>query len=127
VANLAKSGEDFGELAEQYSDDKLSADKGGDMGYFKKGDLIETLEAAVDLTPEGGVSGPVESPVGYHIIKVLERTEPYFDTGADGEVVAIDDATKEEIRQNLLREKAQSQLKVWLDSVKENAYIENKY
>ncbi len=58
VADMAKSGEDFSQLAKEYSDDSNSADKGGDLGYFKQGDLIETLETAVESTPEGGVAGP---------------------------------------------------------------------
>ena len=132
VAELAKSGQDFGELAKEYSDDNLSADKGGDLGYFKKGDLIETLEVTVDSTPVGQVSGPVESPAGYHIIKVLERTqsenaekEPDSDEDS-GKVLAIDEPTRKEITETLYRQKAEAQLKEWLDKIKENAYIEVK-
>ena len=127
VADLAKSGEDFENLAEKFSDDESSADNGGDLGYFKKGDLIDSLEYAVIATPVGSITGPVESPAGYHIIKVLERSEPDYDTDSDTELVTIDDATKNEIRETLMREKAQSQMKTWLDSIRENAYIENKY
>ena len=132
VAELAKSGQDFGELAKQYSDDNLSADKGGDLGYFKRGDLIETLEVTVDNTPVGEVSGPVESPAGYHIIKVLERTksesaekESKTDEKSD-KVPAIDEATRKEITETLYRQKAEAQLKEWLDKIKEDAYIEVK-
>lgn len=132
VAELAKSGQDFGQLAKEYSDDNLSADKGGDLGYFKKGDLIETLEAAVDGTPVGGITGPVESPAGYHVIKVLERTEPKKaekDSGSDsdsGKVLAIDEQTRKEITDAIYRKKAEVQLKTWLDKVKGEAYIEVK-
>lgn len=132
VAELAKSGKDFGELAKQYSDDNLSADKGGDLGYFKRGDLIEALEVTVDNTPVGEVSGPVESPAGYHIIKVLERTKPESagkeskpDEKSD-KVPAIDEATRKEITETLYRQKAEAQLKEWLDKIKEEAYIEVK-
>lgn len=133
VAKLAKSGQDFGELAKEYSDDELSADKGGDLGYFKKGDLIETLETAVETTSVGSITGPVESPAGYHIIKVLERTEPEKtktekaekDSGSS-EKIAMDEKTKKEITDILYRQKAEAQLKKWLDSLKENAYIEVK-
>lgn len=134
VAELAKSGQDFGELAKEYSDDNLSADKGGDLGYFKKGDLIETLQVAVDTTPVGGITGPVESPAGYHIIKVLERTEPEKteaekdkDSDSDsGRVLAIDEQTRKEITDAIYRKKAEEQLKTWLDKIKEEAYIEVK-
>lgn len=133
VTELAKSGRDFGELAKEYSDDNLSSDKGGDLGYFRKGDLIETLEVAVDTTPVGGVTGPVESPAGYHVIKVLERTEPEKtekaekDSDSDsGKVLAIDDQTRKEITDAIYRKKAEAQLKTWLDKIKEEAYIEVK-
>ena len=135
VAELAKSGQDFGALAKEYSEDNLSSDKGGDLGYFKKGDLIETLEVAVDTTPVGGITGPVESPAGYHIIKVLERTESEKvekvekDSDSDAEsdkVLAIDEETRKEITDILYKQKAEAQLKTWLDSIKENAYIEVK-
>ncbi|HKQ32970.1 MAG TPA: peptidylprolyl isomerase, partial [Thermodesulfobacteriota bacterium] len=135
VAEMAKSGKDFGELAKEYSEDKLSADKGGDLGYFKKGDLIETLEVAVDSTPVGGITGPVESPAGYHVIKVLERTgaekaakdDKDKDSKKDsGKVMAIDDNTRKEITETLYKQKAEAQLKTWLDKIKQEAYIEVK-
>ncbi|HVY55144.1 MAG TPA: peptidylprolyl isomerase, partial [Thermodesulfobacteriota bacterium] len=137
VAEMAKSGKDFGELAKQYSQDKLSADKGGDLGYFKKGDLIETLEVAVDSTPVGGVTGPVESPAGYHIIKVLDRkggdvaktekTKKDKDSDKNsGKTIAIDEDTRKQITDTLYRQKAEAQLKAWLDKIKQDAYIEVK-
>lgn len=132
VAELAKSGQNFGDLAKEYSEDNLSSDKGGDLGSFKKGDLIETLEVAVDATPVGGITGPVESPAGYHVIKVLERTESEkvekdSDSDADSDkVLAIDEQTRKEITDILYKQKAEAQLKTWLDGIKQNAYIEVK-
>ncbi|MFI5322356.1 MAG: peptidylprolyl isomerase [Thermodesulfobacteriota bacterium] len=128
VAGLAKSGKDFGQLAKQYSDDKLSADKGGDLGYFKKGDLIAPLETAVQNTPVGGVTSPVESPAGYHVIKVLERTEPEKAKNKSGssDTVVIGEGTRKEITDILYKQKAEAQLKTWVDSLKQNAYIEIK-
>ena len=133
VAEMAKSGKDFGELAAEFSQDKLSADKGGDLGYFKKGDLIQTLEAAVESTPVGGVTGPVESPAGYHVIKVLERTgtekaeKKDKDSDKDSsKVLAIDENTRKEITDTLYKQKAEVQLKTWLDKIKQDAYIEVK-
>ena len=129
VAEMAKSGQDFSQLAKEYSDDSNSADKGGDLGYFKQGDLIATLETAVENTPEGGVAGPVESPAGYHVIKVVERKtlggeKKEKKNPSATEQLAIDDQTKKEITDILYRQKAEEQLKVWLDSIKSNAYID---
>jgi parvulin-like peptidyl-prolyl isomerase len=76
----------------------------------------------------------VESPAGYHIIKVLERTEPEKteaekdkDSDSDsGRVLAIDEQTRKEITDTIYRKKAEEQLKTWLDKIKEEAYIEVK-
>jgi len=129
VAELAKSGNDFGTLAREYSDDSFTADKGGNLGTFKKGDLIEQLEIAVERTPEGKVSGPVQSPAGYHILKVVKRTGPDSVQTKDepaGDETFISDSQKEEIRQVITREKAQAQLKIWLEDMRSKAYVEIK-
>lgn len=129
VAEMAKAGQDFAQLAKEYSDDSLSADKGGDLGYFKEGDLIETLAVAIENTPQGQVAGPVESPAGYHVIKVVERKSIGGETKAkkgssETEALAIDDQTKKEITDAIYRQKAEVQLKTWLDGIKSNAYID---
>jgi len=129
VAELAKSGNDFGTLAREYSDDSFTADKGGNLGTFKKGDLIEQLEIAVERTPEGKVSGPVQSPAGYHILKVVKRTGPDSVQTKDepaGDETFISDSQKEEIRQVITREKAHAQLKTWLEDMRSKAYVEIK-
>ncbi len=75
VLELAKSGEPFGQLARKHSMDESSAPSGGLLGYFVKGDLVPEIENAVEQTEVNGIAGPVESSRGYHIVKVLERTE----------------------------------------------------
>lgn len=131
VAELAKSGNDFGTLAREYSDDSFTAEKGGNLGTFKKGDLIEQLEIAVERTPEGKVSGPVQSPAGYHILKVLSRTSPdnaqtKEQQSEAGDEAFISEVQKEEIRKTITREKAQAQLKTWLKDMRSKAYVEIK-
>jgi parvulin-like peptidyl-prolyl isomerase len=114
VAELAKSGEDFGELAREYSNDTISSVKGGELGYFRKGDLVESLENVAYSTPVGEIGGPVESPAGYHIVKVLDKKTKEGD---------LDDY-REEIKEKLYREKAQQELGAWIDEVKSSAYID---
>ncbi len=129
IAQKAKSGDDFASLAREYSDDSFTAGKGGNLGTFKRGDLIEQLEVAVERTPEGKVTGPIESPAGYHIIKVLNRTEPKSNRKKDKESdddFFISDSEKEEIRQIIHRQKAEEQLKTWLTDIREKAYVEIK-
>lgn len=73
-------GDDFEKLARAVSQDEATAGKGGDLGYFKKGDLIKPLEKAAFLLKKGQVSQPVKSGLGWHIIKVEDikeaRTRP---------------------------------------------------
>ena len=128
VAELAKSGKDFSELAREYSDDTSSSSNGGSLGTFSKGDLIAPLENTVERTPEGGVAGPVQSPSGYHIIKVLNRTKPKStaSNGSSEDDVNISESEREEIRKIIHRQKAQTQLKSWSEEIREKAYVEIK-
>ncbi|RMD94677.1 MAG: hypothetical protein D6813_01775 [Calditrichaeota bacterium] len=68
-----KEGEDFAELAEIYSDDPGTRDKGGDLGFFGKGEMVKPFEDAVFSAKPGEIVGPVETQFGLHIIKVEER------------------------------------------------------
>lgn len=118
VAKLAKSGKDFGELAKEYSKDPSSAQKGGDLGYFKKGELAEQLQKAVEDTPPGEIVGPVKSLEGYHIIKVIDKKKL--------ETTALDKSKEDEIRETLYQQKVENAIKTWLEDVKKTAYIEKK-
>lgn len=71
VLRLAREGEDFEQLARRFSDDP-SAQQGGDLGWFRRGDMVQAFENAVYSLRPGQISGIVESPFGFHIIK-LER------------------------------------------------------
>lgn len=68
-----KAGKDFAQLAKEYSDDPGSARLGGDLGFVKRGLFYPEFEAAAFALKPGQISGIVESPVGYHIIELLER------------------------------------------------------
>lgn len=73
VLKKVKDGGDFASLAKEYSDDKLSAEKGGQLGFFGKGDMVEPFEKAAFALDKGKVSDLVESQFGYHIIKVNDK------------------------------------------------------
>lgn len=67
-------GADFAALARQYSADSASAAKGGDLGYFGKGAMMAAFEqAAFGIDSIGGLAGPVETPFGFHIIRLDDR------------------------------------------------------
>ncbi len=65
-------GEDFAKLAKDNSDDKDSADKGGDLGPINKDTLDPSFASAAFALAKGEVSKPVKTPFGYHLIKVTE-------------------------------------------------------
>jgi parvulin-like peptidyl-prolyl isomerase len=74
------------------------------------------------------VSGPVQSPAGYHIIKVLNRTKLSSnsnDEKSENETY-ISESESEEIRRILHRQKAEVQLQSWLKGIREKAYVEIK-
>jgi peptidyl-prolyl cis-trans isomerase D len=69
-----QTGEDFAELAKQYSADPGSAPRGGDLGWFGRGRMVAPFERAAFNARIGEIIGPVESQFGLHIIRVNDRT-----------------------------------------------------
>jgi peptidyl-prolyl cis-trans isomerase C len=67
-----KKGEDFPRLAREFSKDKSTAKKGGDLGYFRRGEMVPEFERVAFSLKKGEVSRPVRTRFGYHIIKVLD-------------------------------------------------------
>jgi peptidyl-prolyl cis-trans isomerase D len=66
----AKKGENFERLATQHSEDATSAKKGGDLGFNPKGRMVKAFDDAQFAMQPGEISAVVESPFGFHIIKV---------------------------------------------------------
>ena len=117
VLELAKSGESFAELARKYSMDESSAQNGGLLGHFIKGDLVPEIESAVEQTEVNGIAGPVKTSRGYHIVKVLERIE-------DGESSVS--RYGDRIKHQLYMEKVERFITSWLEDIKKKSYIEIK-
>jgi peptidyl-prolyl cis-trans isomerase D len=66
------AGEDFAALAREYSDDAGSAREGGDLGYVTEGMMVPEFEGALWRMDEGDVVGPVETPFGLHLIRLVD-------------------------------------------------------
>lgn len=73
LLNRAKAGEDFAQLAKQYSEDPASASNGGDLGYFQRGRMVKEFEDLAFSLKIGDIGGPVKTNFGYHIIKIEDH------------------------------------------------------
>jgi parvulin-like peptidyl-prolyl isomerase len=74
VDGKALAGADFGQLARQYSIDTSTKDRGGDLGWQSPSSLVPAFEqAALALQPGQVTSQPVQTPFGYHVIKLIGR------------------------------------------------------
>jgi peptidyl-prolyl cis-trans isomerase D len=76
VLKRARSGGDFADLARKFSEDS-TAQAGGDLKCFGRGQMVKDFEDAAFTLPKGGVSDLVRSPFGFHIIKVTGSRPPH--------------------------------------------------
>jgi peptidyl-prolyl cis-trans isomerase D len=74
-----QAGEDLAALASQLSEDPVSAQQGGDLGLFKRGEMVKPFEEIAFGLQPGIVSDPVRTDFGYHLIKVEERQEAGYE------------------------------------------------
>ena len=74
VLSKVQAGEDFAELAKQYSEDS-SAENGGDLGVIEKGVTVKSFEDAAFALDKDQTSGIVETEYGFHIIKVNDKSD----------------------------------------------------
>jgi peptidyl-prolyl cis-trans isomerase SurA len=103
----------FEDIARQYSEDG-SAAAGGDLGWSAPGVMVPEFEAAMDALPIGGLSAPVISRFGVHLIQVLERRQ-----------VALDAKQLREQARNVLREQKFEQAYLdWTRELRSRAYVE---
>ena len=76
LAQVKKAPDSFAELAKKYSQDSASAAHGGDLDYIARGAMIKPFEDAVFSMKKGEIAGPVETDLGYHIIKLTDIKTP---------------------------------------------------
>ncbi len=75
IVAALRSGGDFAAAARRFSQDPASQEQGGDLGWFRRGQMVSEFEAVAFSLKPGVVSDPVESPFGFHIIQV-QRVQP---------------------------------------------------
>lgn len=73
IYSKIQSGGDFAELAKQFSEDKISGSRGGDLGWIKEGSIDARFSQRAFETKAGVVAEPFETPFGFHVLKVLEE------------------------------------------------------
>jgi foldase protein PrsA len=110
-----KAGGDFAALAKQYSTDPSTKDKGGELGFFGKGQMVPAFSDAAFSLPVGKISAPVKSPFGWHIIQV-EAIQPALKATLAGSSAQITD--------QLMQQAEQQQIPVFLEGLRSKANIQ---
>jgi peptidyl-prolyl cis-trans isomerase C len=114
IQQKLKDGGDFAELAKEYSEGP-SGPRGGDLGYFKRGQMVKPFDDAVFSMQTNAVSDLVETRFGYHLIKVTdkkpEQTLPYAEV-------------KDKIAQRLKQEQIEKDATLYVDNLKKGAKVE---
>lgn len=96
IIKKLKNGESFDDLAKEYSDDTSNKDKGGDLGYFNTGDMLEEFEKAAFALKKGKyTTTPVKTKYGYHIIlKTDEKEKPSLEDKKEEIIKTLADDAK---------------------------------
>ena len=113
----AKGGEDFAKLALGSSEDASTKDQGGDLGWFKRGELPTEWETQLFVADKGDVRGPIEGPRGLHVFKVVD---------AKKDSIKPFDEVKDKLRNDMYADQMEKQTKVWLEELRRKAHIEIK-
>ncbi|MCR4404109.1 MAG: tetratricopeptide repeat protein [Candidatus Acetothermia bacterium] len=109
------AGADFAELAKQYSEDEGTAQKGGDLGWFQRGQMVKEFEEAAFALQVGQLSGIVRTQYGFHIIKLEDRRP-----------ASTFEEVKDQVRSAYLSEKKEDQFTKWYQQTRDAATVEIK-
>jgi len=112
----ARNGKNFAELAKKYSDD-ASAKDGGDLGTFKKGEMLPEFDNVLSKLKPGEVSDVFDTQSGLHIVRLEGRSQ--------GELVPFENV-KNELDEALYKKKSEERFNQWLADLRKSASIEIK-
>jgi peptidyl-prolyl cis-trans isomerase SurA len=112
----AAAGENFAELAKEYSEDIGSGQEGGDLNWVSPGQMVPKFEKMMNATKTDEISSPFTSQFGWHVLQVLDRRQ--------------EDVT-ETVLQNMAgnhlhQRKYQDELQVWLQKIRDEAFVDIK-
>ncbi|MFH1812085.1 MAG: peptidylprolyl isomerase [Pseudomonadota bacterium] len=110
------AGEDFAAVARAVSE-APDAPQGGDLGFFRPGDMVESFEKAALALEVGQVSAPVRTPFGWHLIKLEERRT--------GKVADLKEVERQ-LRERLMQEEVEVAFGRYIDELKKSAHIERR-
>lgn len=116
IRKLLLNGESFERLSAKYSQGSAAA-SGGDIGYIEKGMILHEVEEVAFSLPLNQISGVIESSVGFHIVKVVDRR---------GAGLKNIESVREEIREKIDQEKMEKKFDEWLDALRAKSHIEIK-
>lgn len=117
VMTSLKNGETFEDLALRYSEGP-NASRGGQIGLVRQGELLPAIERAIANLEPGGVAGPIDTPEGFHIVRLEEKKPKQFRPYQ---------AVKIEIQGLVFQQKSEDVFQAWLANLKNKAYIEVKF
>lgn len=107
---------DFAELAKEHSEDIASKLSGGDLGWASPGQFVPAFEQNMAVTKIGNISSPFKSQFGWHILQVQERR--------------AEDMTEQAIRARarnvLMSRRFEDEVQLWIQEMRDNAFIEIK-
>lgn len=107
------NGGNFEELARLHSED-ASAAAGGDLGWVSPGDTVPEFEHAMNALKDGEISGPVQSPFGWHLIQAMEHRSQDMSN----------ERQRQSARQAIRARKADAAFQEWLQRLRDRAYVE---
>jgi hypothetical protein len=112
VLQEVRAGGDFATLAAQHSEEPGANERGGDLGYFGRGQMVQPFEEAAFALEKGQISDLVETPFGIHIIKVEDKRLPDFE------------ASKVDFRQQVVQQRYAQAEEQYLTSLTEQKELE---
>jgi parvulin-like peptidyl-prolyl isomerase len=112
-----KQGESFEDLALRYSDDPTGS-RGGRLGLVRQGELLPAIERGVTNLVPGGISEVIESPIGFHIVRLDDKKPKAFRPYEE---------VRQEIQALVFQQKSEDMFQAWLSDLKNKAYIEIKF